>query len=188
MNRAWIAFCAVLLPAVALAVEPAVHGEPPAIPWTKLAIMAVNFGLFILILRHVAWPTLRNWIAERRAGVVTALAEAERVKREAQGLRAEWQRRLDRLGGELEAMLRQARADIEAERDAILAAARKTAAAIRRDARTTAENERRAAAELLRGEVAREALAIATRLAPQRLTQADHAAFVDDFLKEVGGQ
>jgi len=82
-------------------------------------------------------------------------------------------------------MLQQARADIGVERDQILAAARRTAEAIQRDAERTAENEMRQARERLRAEIAHHALAIAERIAPQRLTGDDQARFVHDFVNEV---
>jgi F0F1-type ATP synthase membrane subunit b/b' len=82
-------------------------------------------------------------------------------------------------------MLKQARADIAAERDQILAAARKAGETIRRDAQRTADNELRSAQEALRDEVARQALAIAERLAAQRLTPADQQRFVSEFVAQV---
>jgi F-type H+-transporting ATPase subunit b len=181
----WFLFAAAL-PAVAFAGsidEPgaAAHG----IPWGKLALSFINLSIFVYILRRAAWPTLRNWAAERRARVADALAEADRAKREAEALRAEWQRRLDQLSGELEGMLQQARADIAVERDQILAAARKTAEAIHRDAQRTADSEIRNARDLLRAELAAQALAVAERLAPQQLTPADQRRFVDEFVQQV---
>ncbi len=186
MRRAfWIA-CAIAQPAAAFASAVEEHGEAAhGIPWGKLALSLINFSIFVFILRRSAWPTLRNWAAERRARIAQELAEADRAKREAEALRAEWQRRLEDLSGELEEMLRQARADIAVERDQILAAARKTAEAIHRDAQRTADSEIRNARDALRAELAAQALAVAERLAPQRLTPTDQSRFVDEFVQQV---
>jgi F-type H+-transporting ATPase subunit b len=186
MRRVIAIGSALLVPAIALAAKIEEHASQHGVPWSKLTFSAVNFAIFIYLLRRIAWPTLRHWVAERRARITTALAEAERARREAEALRAEWQRRLDRLDGELQGMLAQARADIAAERDQILAAAQRTAAAIRRDAERTAESEIRQARQLLRAEVATQALAIAERLAAQRLTAADQQRFVTEFVEQVG--
>jgi F-type H+-transporting ATPase subunit b len=182
-----LAFLVILaLPAAALAAAVEEHhGEAHGVPWMKLALSTINLCIFLYIVRRSAWPTLRNWAAERRAAVAGALAQADRAKREAEALRAEWQRRLDRLGGELETMLQQARADIAIERDQILAAARRTAEAIQRDAQRTAESEIRSAQEALRAELAAHALATAERLAPQQLTPADQQRFVGEFVERV---
>lgn len=167
----------------ALAQEIEEHGH--GVPWGKLVFSAINFTIFIYILRRAAWPALRNWVAERRVRIANALAQAERARREAEALRAEWQRRVDSLGSELEAMLVQARQDVAAERDQILAAARHMADVLHRDAQRTADSEIRAAREQLRAEVARQALAIAERLAPERLTTMDQQRFVREFVERV---
>lgn len=184
MRRSLAIAVALLLPLAALAEDiPEAH-HVPGVPWVKLAFTAVNFGIFVYLLSRF-WPTIRNVIIERRSHVREALEKAARARREAEALRAEMQHRLDKLAGELEAMLQQARADIAAERDQILAAARRTAEAIQRDAERTAENELRQAREQLRAEVAQHALAIASKIAPQRLTGADQSRFVEDFVREV---
>jgi F-type H+-transporting ATPase subunit b len=187
MNRvlAFVAIIAVPTAALAAAIEEH-QSEAHGVPWMKLALSTINLCIFLYIVRRSAWPTLRNWVAERRAAVATALAQADRAKREAEALRAEWQRRLDRLAGELESMLQQARADIAIERDQILAAARRTAEAIHRDAQRTAESEIRSAQEALRAELAAQALATAERLAPQHLTPVDQQRFVGEFVERVG--
>jgi F-type H+-transporting ATPase subunit b len=176
---------ALLIPVAAWAAEIEEHADHHGVPWTKLTFSAINFAIFIYILKRTAWPTLRHWAAERRAKVATALAEAERARQEAEALRAEWQRRLDRLDGELENMLAQARVDIQAERDQILANARRTAETIQRDAARTAESEIRNAQQALRAEVAAQALAVAERLAAERLTDADQQRFVNEFVQQV---
>lgn len=185
MRRAASLALTLLVPLAALAEELEEHHPHPAVPWGKLALSAINFALFVYVLRRALWPTVRNWLSERRTMVRTALEQAERARREAEGLRAEWQRRMDALAGELETMLQQARADIAVERDRILATARATAEAITRDAERTAENELRQAREQLRAELAAAALAIAERQAPVRFGPADQVRFVDQFVAEV---
>jgi len=183
MTRVAAVLVGLLWSSAALAQEIEEHGH--GVPWHKLIFSAVNLAIFLYILRRGAWPALRNWAAERRGKVADALAKADRARREAEALRAEWQQRLDHLGAELETMLAQARQDIALERDQILAAARRAAESIRRDAERTAASELRAAREQLRAEVAAQALAIAERLAPQRLTADDQQRFISEFVEQV---
>lgn len=186
MTRCFTFLVTVLLPLAALAEDiPEGAHHAPGVPWGKVLFSIVNFSIFLYILRRSLWPTIRNWLLERREHVRAALEKADHARREAEALKAEWQRRLDALGGELAQMLEQARADIAVERDQILAAARQTAEAIQRDAERTAENELRQAREQLRAEIAQQAVAIATRLAPERLSAADQARFVDEFVSGV---
>ena len=190
MKRSVALVLAFLVPAAALAAEAEEHhGGAHGVPWAKLVFSAINLAIFLFIAPRLVQGLLgvnvREWLAARRRSVAEALAQADRARQEAEALRAEWQRRLDMLGTELASMLAQARADIAAERDQILAAARKAAEAIRRDAQRTAESEIRNAEEALRAEVAKLALGIAERVAPQRLTSADQHRFVDEFVQQV---
>lgn len=185
IRRVLLVALPLLLPVVVLGQEiPEAHHHP-GIPWAKLGFTVVNFSIFLYLVLRSAWPTIRNSLAERRDLVRVALEKADRARRDAEALKAEMQQRLQALSGELEGMLQQARADIAVERDQILAAARRTAEAIQRDAERTAENELRQAREQLRAEIAKQALAIATRIAPERLSAADQTRFVDDFVSQV---
>src|SRR5262245_11136376 len=97
IRRAATVARALLVPAAALAEE--LEEQHPGIPWGKLALSAINFALFMYVLWRALWPTVRNWLSERHAMVRTALEQAERARREAEALRAEWQRRMDTLAG-----------------------------------------------------------------------------------------
>lgn len=186
MSRLLPFLLGVLLPLAALAEEVEEHAGAHGVPWAKLVFSAINFSIFLFLMsKLIGSMNVPGMLAERRAKIVEALAQAERAKQEAETLRVEWQRRMENLAAELEAMLQQARADIATERDQILAAAHRAAESIRRDAQRTAENEIRGAQEALRAEVAKQALAIAERVAPQRLTAADQQRFVREFVAEV---
>ncbi len=174
------------LPTLVLASEGGAHHEEHhGIPWATLIFSAINFGLFIFLMSRLAWPSIRDWVSTRHAAIVQTLEQAERAKREAEQLKQEWERRLSGLQTEIDALRAQARADIAREREHMMAAAQRTADSIRRDAVRAAEQEQRAAQALLRDEVARRALALATERARKELTAADHDRFIGDFLKQV---
>lgn len=161
------------------------HHEEHGIPWATLIFSSINLGIFVFMLARFAWPAIRDWIADRHATIVQTLKQAEVAKRDAEQLKQEWERRLNGLQTEIEAMRQQARTDIAREREQILAAAQRTAESIRRDADRAAEQEQRAAQAQLRDEVARRALALATERARTELTSADHDRFIGDFLQQV---
>lgn len=173
-----------LLPSLAMAAEEH-HAEHQGVPWGTLMFSTINFLIFFWVLKHFLWPAIRSWVEDRRSDVVKALEEAGQAKEEADRLKAEWEQRVASLGEEIEAMRRQARAEIDRERDRILALARKTAEGIREDARRLADQEVREAQARLRQEVARQAFEIAGRMTVERLTAADQARFVDEFLNRV---
>ncbi len=166
---------------------PEPHGASPEhIPWSLLAFAAVNFTIFVyVIIVRGLLPSLRRYAIERRDRVVREIEEATAARAEAEALRAEWQRRLDHLEGEIAEIRQAARDDAGRERDRILAAARETATAIERDARRAAASEIVRAQSTLRKEVARQAVSIAERLVRERLTDADQQRFVEEFLEQV---
>ena len=69
----------------------------PGVPWAKLSFTIINF--WHLRLHHPArrLAFVRNYMLERRTAVAQALAKADQARREAEALRAEWQRRLEQL-------------------------------------------------------------------------------------------
>ena len=117
--------------------------------------------------------------------MISDLEAAATAKAEALQLKAEWEARLARLDQTIEEMRAQARQDAERERERILAAARKTAETIRRDAERAAAYEVRRTQELLRAELVRQALHAAEAQARSSWTAADQERFIADFLKQV---
>jgi F-type H+-transporting ATPase subunit b len=170
--------------ALALAEEGG-HGHEHANPLWSLLYGAINLGIFIWLLARFAWPAVRDLVRDRRDNVVRAIAAATSAKTEALALKAEWETRLAQFNQSVEAMREQARRDAERERERILAAAHKTADAIRKDAELAAAYELRRTQELLRGELVRQAVQLAEDAARSRLTPADQQRFVAEFLKQV---
>ena len=172
------------LPTLVLASE-AEHQAPHGIPWGKLAFSTVNLAIFVVILARFVWPNVKDLLRSRRADVVGLLEKASKAKAEAERLQREWEARVANLNVELEALRRQAEADIAAERQRILEATRKVAEAIRRDAERTAEQEVRGAEAMLRQEVAAQAFAVARDLARQRVGANEQQRLVAEFLQQV---
>jgi F-type H+-transporting ATPase subunit b len=183
----------VLLPVLAIASGDAQHHDAHPIPWTTLFFSTVNLAIFLFILprllplflKTMGLPGSREDLQNRRLDIQNALQQAAKAKEESERLKQEWERRLANLGTEIEALRQQALQDVAAEREQILAAANQLAATIRKDAQKAAEQEIHNAETLLREEVAAQALSIARRLAPQRLTTADQERFVGDFIHQV---
>jgi F-type H+-transporting ATPase subunit b len=173
-----------LLARVALAGDEAHHAES-GIPWGTLALSTINLLIFLWVLARFVLPTVRTWVQERRTRVVNELDEAAKAKAEALQLKAQWEARLARLDQTIEEMQTQARQDAERERERILAAARKTAETIRRDAERAAAYEVRRTQEQLRAELVRQALRSAEEQARSHWTVADQERFITDFLKQV---
>lgn len=161
------------------------HAHEHASPVWPLVYAAINLAIFVWVLARFAWPSVRTLVRERRDNVVRAIDAATAAKAEALKLKTEWETRLAQFNQSVEDMRQQARRDAERERDRILAAARKTADAIRRDAELAAAYEFRRTQEMLRTELVRQAVQLAEEAARSRLTADDQQRFVAEFLKQV---
>jgi F-type H+-transporting ATPase subunit b len=156
-----------------------------ASPVWPLLYAAINLALFVWLLARFAWPSVRTLVRERRDNVVRAIDAATAAKAEALKLKTEWEARLGQFDQSAEEMRQQAQRDAERERDRILAAARKTADTIRRDAELAAAYELRRTQEMLRSELVRQAVLLAEESARSRLTGDDQQRFITEFLKRV---
>jgi F-type H+-transporting ATPase subunit b len=150
-----------------------------------LVFSTINLAIFVWILARFTMPSVRNWVRDRHRQVVQALAEAAAAKAEAERLRSEWQARLAQIDQTIEEMRTRAREDVERERERILAAARKTAEAIRKDAERTAAYEVRRIQQQLRAELVQQAVRLAADTARTHWSPDDQDRFVADFLKQV---
>lgn len=183
LRRLALATAVWLAPAVALASEEG-HGDG-GIPWMILLFTTINFLLFCWIIARYARPVIRDYVRGRHDRIVAELEAAVQARTEAQQLKAQWEARLAALDKEIQEIRAHAAADAARERDAVLAAAMKTAESIRNDARRTAAQEVRQAEAALRQAVAQQATVIATQLVRDRLTAADQDRFVSEFLGQV---
>ena len=174
-----------LVPLAAWASEHEEGHEAGGIPWGTLLFNLVNFSIFCWILARFALPAARNWVRARHDRIVGELEAAAKARADAEQLKAEWDARLKALDQEIAKIRADAAADAARERERILAAAVKTAEAIRTDARRAADQEVRRAQAELRDRVAREAVALATQLIRDRLTPTDQDRFVSEFLSQV---
>jgi len=150
-----------------------------------LAFSAINFVLFVLVLRKYALPAVRDSLRRRRDMIVQALSEAKRAKEEAESLRREYEEKLAGLAAEQERLRAQALEAAERERGRALEEARRMAERIQSEARLIAQREVEEARHLLRQEVSEQAVRIATELIRTRLTAADQSRLIQDFVREV---
>jgi F-type H+-transporting ATPase subunit b len=150
-----------------------------------LAFSAINFLLFVLVLRRYALPAIRESLRRRRDTIVQALNEAKRAKEEAESLRREYQQKLAGLAAEQERLRAQALEAAEREKNRSLEEARRMAERIQTEARQIAQREIAESRRLLRQEIAEQAIRIATELIRTRLTAADQNRMIQELVREV---
>jgi F-type H+-transporting ATPase subunit b len=130
-------------------------------------------------------PAARKLAAERHDQIKTALDEAAKLRKEAADKLDEYEKRLKAADDEIKKLVDGMKADAEADKKRILAAAETQAAQLKREA------EQRIAAEILyaRAQLTRDVTAAATaaaeRILRDKLQPADQQALVSKFVASL---
>jgi F-type H+-transporting ATPase subunit b len=146
---------------------------------------ALNLVILIAALVYFGRRPILDFFANRQDRIRDDLDAAASALAEAEARHTEWQRKLTRLDAEMARIREQARERAEAERKHILADASAAAERIRRDARSTVDQELRRAREELRREAAELALELAAETLRARVSDADRSRLVDDFIETI---
>jgi len=145
----------------------------------------VNFGVLILIIGWAIRKKGNPALAARRAEVEKELAEAQRLRAEAEARHMATATRLEKLDQEM----LQIRADMvkagEAERDRIVAQAEEKAARMRKDTNFLIEQQMKQLRKELTEQAATAAVAAAQDLLRERTTDADQEQLAEAYLARL---
>ncbi len=150
-----------------------------------LLFFAINFGLFVLVLRKFALPFVKESLHKRKETVVKALNEAKLAQAEAEQVRREYEEKLAGLEAEEQALRAQALESAQREKTRILEEAGRLAERARLEAQQIAEREVEQARRTLREDVAEQAVRIATELIRIQLRPADQSRLINDLIEKA---
>ncbi len=146
----------------------------------------LNFAITLGLLLYFVTKPLRKGLAGRREGIEKALAEAEQARQEAEARFAEYDQKLAKAAGEVDAIYAEIRREGELESKRIVAHAQEMAEKIKAEAKRSAAHEvARARAELQR-EAAQMAVAIAEDLLKKSFSPQDQDRLVNEYMQKVG--
>jgi F-type H+-transporting ATPase subunit b len=168
---------------------PAEAGEPTFLGldpggWVALAMLAV----FAILLWKKVPSAISRALDSKIALIRNQLAEAEELRKEAEALKAEYERKAKSVDKDREALLERARH----EADEIVAKAKTDAEALIDRRTRMAEDkiaaEERSAVEQLRAAAAEAATKAAAKLIAERHDASTDAKLVDQAIKEIAGR
>ncbi|HEY4238965.1 MAG TPA: ATP synthase F0 subunit B [Kofleriaceae bacterium] len=157
-----------------------IHDEEAKSP--PFILMVVNFALLLGLLAWKGAPVASQYARERHDQIKTALDEAAKLREQAAEKLREYETRLKSADAEIDKMVEGMRADAEADKRRILAAAEAQAVAMQRDAEARIAAEIDAARAQLTREVTAAAVSATDKLLREKVTPADQAAQVTAFL------
>jgi F-type H+-transporting ATPase subunit b len=157
------------------------HGDGGA--WLTLVFSAINFSIFLFLLYKYAWPAVKTSLAARHREVAEAMAVAERAREEAEAIRRDYVAKEAALDETRRRMLEEISRGAEADRARLLKDAEEAAQRLRTDAERQAEYDLSRARRELRAEAARLAADLAEKEVRSKLTDADRARLVREFVE-----
>lgn len=147
--------------------------------------MLLNFGLLLLILGKFGGPIASKLARDRHDQIKTALDEAAKLREQAQNKLTEYETRIKDVDAEVKKLVDGIRADADADKARILAAAAKQAEQLKREADQRIAAEIDLARASLQREVAVAATGATEKLLREKLTGDDQTKLVTTFIGSV---
>jgi F-type H+-transporting ATPase subunit b len=148
--------------------------------WTLLV-----FGISMYLLGKFAFPRIAEALDKRQHAIEDSIDTAERIRREADEILAEYRQRLAEARGQADEIVARARKTGEAAESEILADARTKREEMMEQTRREIEAETRRAIQEIRAEVADLTVMATEKVARKTLTSEDQKRLVDEALAEL---
>ena len=153
--------------------------------WTFLAQIC-NLMIQLVIFKKLLLNPVKKVIAERKAKADSQIADAEKLRTEAEAMKAEYEQTLQNARTEANQIVAAAQKTAAARSEELLGEARAQAAALKQKAEADIAQERKKAVNEVKDEIGGMAMEIASKVVEREIKEADHQDLIDEFIKNVG--
>ena len=153
--------------------------------WTFLAQIC-NLMIQLLIFKKFLLNPVKNVIAERKAKADSQIADATKLRTEAEAMKAEYEQNLQNARAEANQIVARAQKTATARSEEIVGEARAQAAALKQKAEADIAQERKKAVNEVKDEIGGIAMEIASKVVEREIKEEDHKDLIDEFIKNVG--
>ena len=153
--------------------------------WTFLAQIC-NLMIQLVIFKKLLLNPVKKVIAERKAKADSQIADAEKLRTEAEAMKAEYEQNLQNARTEANQIVAAAQKTAAACGEELLGEARAQAAALKQKAEADIAQERKKAVNEVKDEIGGMAMEIASKVVEREIKEADHQDLIDEFIKNVG--
>ena len=153
--------------------------------WTFLA-QVCNLMIQLVIFKKLLLNPVKKVIAERKAKADSQIADAEKLRTEAEAMKAEYEQNLQNARTEANQIVAAAQKTAAARSEELLGEARAQAAALKQKAEADIAPERKKAVNEVKDEIGGMAMEIASKVVEREIKEADHQDLIDEFIKNVG--
>ena len=153
--------------------------------WTFLAQIC-NLMIQLVIFKKLLLNPVKIVIAERKAKADSQIADAEKLRTEAEAMKAEYEQNLQNARTEANQIVATAQKTATARSEEIVGEARAQAAALKQKAEADIAQERKKAVNEVKDEIGGIAMEIASKVVEREISEKDHKDLIDEFIKNVG--
>ena len=153
--------------------------------WTFLAQIC-NLMIQLVIFKKFLLKPIKQVIADRKAKADSEIADAQKLRTEAEAMKAEYEQNLQNARTEANQIVAAAQKTAAARSEELLGEARAQAAALKQKAEADIAQERKKAVNEVKDEIGGIAMEIASKVVEREIKEADHQDLIDEFIKNVG--
>ena len=153
--------------------------------WTFLAQIC-NLMIQLVIFKKFLLKPIKQVIADRKAKADSEIADAQKLRTEAEAMKAEYEQILQNARTEANQIVTAAQKTATARSEEIVGEARAQAAALKQKAEADIAQERKKAVNEVKDEIGGIAMEIASKVVEREISEKDHKDLIDEFIKNVG--
>ena len=153
--------------------------------WTFLAQIC-NLMIQLVIFKKFLLKPIRQVIADRKAKADSEIADAQKLRTEAEAMKAEYEQNLQNARTEANQIVSAAQKTATARSEEIVGEARAQAAALKQKAEADIAQERKKAVNEVKDEIGGIAMEIASKVVEREISEKNHKDLIDEFIKNVG--
>lgn len=153
--------------------------------WTFLAQIC-NLMIQLVIFKKFLLKPIKQVIADRKAKADREIADAQKLRTEAEAMKAEYEQNLQNARTEANQIVATAQKAATARSEEIVGEARAQAAALKQKAEADIAQERKKAVNEVKDEIGGIAMEIASKVVEREISEKDHKDLIDEFIKNVG--
>lgn len=180
----------ILAQSLILAVDEAEEGGSGGLdillpPLNELVAGIIAFAIVFFFVWRFAVPAINRMLEQRQAAIAGQITEAEKAKKEAESLLADYKNQVAGAKAEGNRIIEEARQQAEQMRADLLAKAEEDAEQIRAKAREEAAGEKARALAEARSQVGSISVDLAERIVGESLDQSAHQSLIDRYLADL---
>ena len=153
--------------------------------WTFLAQIC-NLMIQLVIFQKFLLKPIKQVIADRKAKADSEIADAQKLRTEAEAMKAEYEQNLQNARTEANQIVTAAQKTATARSEEIVGEARAQAAALKQKAEADIAQQRKKAVNEVKDEIGGIAMEIASKVVEREISEKDHKDLIDEFIKNVG--